>query len=344
MNIIKKLNNAFYKLFSRSSFTGMTIDKDDIKIVKNYLKKNSEYHDEHIIIELEKYFAEYNQNKFAFSFLKGRVALYSIIYALGLNEGDEVIIPGYTCVVVPNAFNYHKIKLVHCDIELDTFGLDFDDLKKKVTFKTKAILIHHLYGLICRDLEKIIEFAKENKINIIEDCAHSLGASYNNVKVGNFGVAAFFSFEVSKVISCYLGGIAVTNDQNIATKIKEFQKSIVFPDNRTIINILINLRYQYLKNKSSFNFIFKILISALISKKRIISTSIEEEEGKLPDNYFLKLPAPLAAISLNQLKKLDLYNQRRIKDESKTLSVGTNGAMKMDLKNQLLSIIHNLCF
>jgi len=129
----------------------MTLDKDDVRIARWYLKNRNKWYNDKVTTKFENEFKKWNSSKYIFTFLGGREALVAIIEALGLKPGDEVIIPGYTCVVVVNPFVAKSIDIKYCDIELDTFGLDADILKKKITKKTKAVLIHHLYGLVCRD-------------------------------------------------------------------------------------------------------------------------------------------------------------------------------------------------
>lgn len=152
----------------------------------------------------------------------GRVALSACIYALDLQPDGEVILPGYTCVVVPNAFSYAGVKTVYSDIELDTYGLDVSQIENKITNKTKAILIQHLYGLVCRDYEAIIDLATHHGLKVIEDCAHCTGAEYKGKKVGNLGDVAFYSSEQSKVFNTIQGGVAVTNNDLLAQRLRVF--------------------------------------------------------------------------------------------------------------------------
>src|SRR3989304_4500748 len=128
-----------------------------------------------------------NVSRHAFAFLGGRVALSACIHALGLAPGDEVILPGYTCVVVPNAFHYAGVRTVYADIELETYGLDAARAEEKITPNTRAILLHHMYGLVCRDYEDILALARRRGIRVIEDCAQSTGAGFGCAKGGDRG-------------------------------------------------------------------------------------------------------------------------------------------------------------
>lgn len=290
----------------------MTIDSDDWRIAKSWLKNRKNWRTNGpIIADFENNFAKYNGSKFAYSFMGGRVALSAAIYALNIKPYEEVIVPGYTCVVVPNAFRYEKIQVKYSDIELETYGLDFKSLVKLVTPKTKAILVHHLYGLVSRDYLKIIDFAKQNKILVIEDCAQSLGASLNRLKIGNLGDIAIYSFEQSKVITTILGGMVITNNSSFAARLKEFQERSPFPNEKKIENILWNIFSRYSYYKHPLSFLMRDITRLFSNKKEVVSTPEDEINGIIPDDYGCRMPPPLAAIGINQLNKLDYYNSRR---------------------------------
>ena len=110
---------------------------------------------------------------------KGRVALYGILKALDLKEGDEIIIPSFTCVVVPNAIIYCKLKPVYVDIDSRTYNIDVSKIEEKITSRTKAILAQNTFGL-SSDIDKIKEVAKKNNLFVLEDCTHGFGGSYKN--------------------------------------------------------------------------------------------------------------------------------------------------------------------
>jgi perosamine synthetase len=312
-NIARKIFTSIFmnKSINLVSLNSPTLDEDDIKIAKYFLKNKSSWYNDEIIKEFENFFASWNESKYAYTFMGGRVALSAIIFALGLKEGDEVILPGYTCVVVPNAFKYEDIKIIYSDIELDTYGIDAEDLEVKITSNTKAILIHHLYGLICRDYEKILNIARKYNLKIIEDCAHATGAKYKGIKAGNLGDASFYSLEQSKVITTAQGGVVVTNNQDISKKIKEYQDASCFPDTKKIEDILNTLILNYYINQSSDRWWREEVYKNFFKDKIIVSTTKNEEDGIKPFGYRAKMPAPLASLGINQLHKIDEYNEKR---------------------------------
>ncbi len=241
----------------------------------------------------------------------GRVALSACIHALGLRPGDEVILPGYTCVVVPNAFHFAGVNIVYSDIELETYGLDARLLKSQITSKTRAILLHHLYGLVCRDYEAIIEIAQQHHLKVIEDCAHATGAVYRGQKVGNLGDVAFYSAEQSKVFNTIQGGVAITNDDQIAAGLREFYHNAPYPDRNRIDRQLHNVFLNYYRFKHPQRWWLGDLAEIRYGHKQLVSTTREEERGIRPAYYGQKMPAPIAALGLNQLRKLDHYNECR---------------------------------
>lgn len=243
--------------------------------------------------------------------MSGREALSACIYALDLKPGDEVIVPGYTCIVVPNAFHFVGVRTVYCDIELDTYGLDVQQVERKVTPHTKAILLHHLYGLVCRDYEKIINLAKINGIRVIEDCASAAGAEFIGVKVGNRGDVGFYSSELSKVFTTVQGGIAITNDADLSIRIREYYLNAPLPDNGWVEKQLKNVMLHYYQSKHPQRWFLSRLAEFRYGKYRMISTTAEEEKGIKPTYYGRKMSAPIAKLGLNQIAKIDQYNQKR---------------------------------
>lgn len=306
----------FLKLISGLPLTtpplsSTTLDKDDVDLAKEWLRDRSRWEDVRVVSRYEAEFSRWNGSKYAFAFMSGREALSACIYALELRPEDEVIVPGYTCVVVPNAFQYARINTVYSDIELDTYGLDVRELESTITPKTRAILLHHLYGLVCRDYQGIINWAKGHGLKIIEDCSHSTGAEYQGRKVGNLGHVAFYSSEKSKVFTTIQGGLAVANDENLGERLREYYDQAPYPSEGRIDKQLHNVILNYYQFKHPQRWWRQDLAELQYGDKRLVSTTKEEEQGIRPAHYGRKMPAPIAALGLNQLRKIDFYNERR---------------------------------
>lgn len=290
---------------------GATLDIDDVNLANSLLRNDKDWFKADIVKEYEAAFIKWNGSKYAFAFMGGRVALSACIYALGLNPGDEVILPGYTCVVVPNAFHFAGINTIYSDIELDTYGLDVSLVEGKITPKTKAVFIQHLYGLVCRDYEKIVALAKKYGLFVIEDCAQSAGAIFKDYKIGNLGDVAIYSTEHSKVITTVQGGFAVTNKEEFALRLKEHYDYAAYPDKRIVYNLLYNVIVDYLVQKDPLRWL-KAEMFLFLNRDKIFDPITKEEScGVKPAHYGCKMPACIASIGLNQLKKIDYYNERR---------------------------------
>jgi dTDP-4-amino-4,6-dideoxygalactose transaminase len=293
------------------SLGSMTLGLDDVSIAKKLLKTRENWCDENVVSQYERRFAQWNGSKFAFAFTGGRVALSACLDALQLNEGNEVLLPGYTCVVVPNAIRYAGLTPVYVDIELDTYGLDAEKIEQKITPRTKAIILHHLYGLVCRDYEEIVAIARKYKLKVIEDCAHSTGAEFKGKKVGNLGDMAFYSSEQSKVFNTIQGGVAVTNSSDLANKIRKYYQQCTTPSNDLIFKQISNVILNYYKFADPARWWKGDIAELFYSRHRIISTTKEEELGIKPENYGQRMPAAIATLGINQLSKIDAHNQQR---------------------------------
>jgi len=293
------------------SLASMTLDQDDVDLALSWLRQPTHWGEADWGARYAAEFARWNGSQYAFAFMGGRVALSACIYALGLQPGDEVIVPGYTCVVVPNAFRYAQVKIIYSDIELETYGLDVEALASRITPRTRAILIHHLYGLVCRDYMAVLELARQRALWVIEDCAHATGAEYNGRKVGNYGDIAFYSSEQSKIFNTMQGGLAVTNRPEFASRLEAYYHQALYPEAERIERLLYMVGLSYYQFKHPQRWWRGPVATWQHGAKRLASTTPQEEQGIRPSYYGQKMAAPLAALGLNQIKKIDAYNARR---------------------------------
>ena len=139
----------------------------------------------------EKAFAERHQVKHAIAVTSATTALHLSLVVLDIKEGDEVIVPAFTWVSTANAILYQGAKVIFCDIDPSTFNLDPEKLKEKITSKTKAIMVVHLFGL-CAPMDEIKDISKE--IPLIEDCACAAGSAYKGTPAGGLGLMGAFRF------------------------------------------------------------------------------------------------------------------------------------------------------
>jgi perosamine synthetase len=151
-------------------------------------------------------------------FWKGRVALNAILRALGIGRGDEVIVPAFTCVAVPNAVLYTGATPVYVDIDEDTYTVDTAAVEAAISPRTRAVLAQNTFGL-SSDLDALTAAAAPQGAIVIDDCTHGLGGTYRGRPNGAAANAAFYSTQWSKPISTGLGGIAVTANPGLAREL-----------------------------------------------------------------------------------------------------------------------------
>ena len=264
--------------------------------------------------ELENTFKQWLGVKYVFAFSSGRTCLYVILSSLGLSKNDEVLLQAYTCVAVPNSIIWAGAKPVYVDCEETIFNMSVEDLKKKITPKSKALIIQHTFGRPTK-IDQLMAAAKENNLFVIEDCAHSLGAEYQEKKVGTFGDASFFSFGRDKVISSVFCGLLTTNNRELAEKIEARQNSFEYPSRLWVMRQLLHPPVMALV-KLTYNFFYlgKIFLEVL-KRLSIISRAVEptEKEGGRPPFVLKKMPNGLALLALYQFQKLDRFNAHRRK-------------------------------
>lgn len=166
----------------------------------------------------EKRFSEYIGTKHAITCSSGTTALHLALLALGIKKEDEVICPVFTYIATANSILYVGAKPIFIDCEQSIWNIDSTKIEERITKKTKAIIITHLYGHPC-DIDPILKIAKKYNLYIIEDSAEAIGSKYKEKMCGSFGDIATFSFYGNKIITCGEGGMIVTNDNELAKKV-----------------------------------------------------------------------------------------------------------------------------
>lgn len=150
----------------------------------------------------------------------GREGMRLILRSLGLQEGDEVVIPAYTLKALIGVIESLGLAAVPADIDPRSFNIDPDSIRQRITPRTKVIMATHIFGTPCA-IDRILDIARARSIYVVEDCAHAAGSGFRGRPVGSFGDAAFFSFETIKPINTYGGGMVVTNNGELAARIRQ---------------------------------------------------------------------------------------------------------------------------
>lgn len=290
-------------------------EKDDIWLAFKLIFQIWRWKKGKAIQELEAQFKNYLGVKYVFSFNSGRSSLLAILKSLNLNPESEVLLQAFTCNAAINPVLWANLKPIYVDCDEKTFNINIDDLQKKITPKSKVLMVQHTFGLPA-EMDKIQEIIKENNLILIEDCAHALGAEFYNQKIGTFGKAAFFSFSRDKIISSIYGGIAATNDDKLAAKIRKFQEEIGNPSYFWILQQVLHPVLMNFVILPIYNFFDLGKVILILSQCfHILSRAIhrEEKRGRKPVYFPKKLPNVLALLALNQFKKLERFNKHREK-------------------------------
>lgn len=292
------------------------IEKDDIRLVLKLLFQPRRWKNtENNSSSIEEKFKEYLGVNYTFSFNSGRSALMAILHSLELQDNDEVLLQAFTCNAAVNPILTRKGNPVFVDID-DTLNLSPEDLKRKITPRSKAVMIQHNFGWPAK-IEEISKIAKENNLFLIEDCAHSLGANYKGKLCGTFGETAFFSFGRDKIISSIFGGMAVTNNERIAERLKEFQKKLYYPSNFWIFQQLLHpilMNWLVMPSYAVHPFLGRMVLG-VFHQLSILSKAVykKEKRGEIPPQFPKRFPNALAVLALNQFRKLERFNAHRRK-------------------------------
>lgn len=211
-----------------------TIDEDDIQAVVDVLR--SDYLTTGPKIEeFEKVVCDYTGAKYAVAISNGTSALHAACFAAGVKEGDEVITTPITFAASANCVLYCGGTPVFADIDPKTYNIDPDDIERKITNKTKAIIAVHLAGQPC-DMDRIHKIAMEHNLVVIEDGAHALGAEYKGRKVGTLSDMTTFSFHPVKPITTGEGGMIMTNSRELYEKLLLFRSHGITRDRELLVN------------------------------------------------------------------------------------------------------------
>lgn len=175
------------------------------------------------VSELEDQFAKLCGAKYAVAVNSGTAALHTALKVAGIRQGDEVITTPFTFIATANTILMQTAKPVFADIAEDTFNIDPEKIKERITKKTKAIVTVDLFGHLC-NYDEINEIAEDHKLLVIEDACQSVNAEYKEKKAGSFGDIAAFSFYATKNITCGEGGIVTTDNKDYAENAKLFRQ------------------------------------------------------------------------------------------------------------------------
>ncbi len=241
---------------------------------------------------------------------KGRVALYAILEAMEIGEGDEVILPAFTCVVVPNAILYRGAIPIYVDIEKETLNASYESIVASVSENTKAIICQNTFGL-SSDLDRIADFARKKGIYTIEDCTHGFGGTFHGEPNGSFCDAAFYSTQWNKPFSTGIGGIGWVRNDDVQKRLNVSSYADPSWKSRTSLSLLLFVRKNMLRG---WNYWPAVKLYRWLSKNNLVlgsSSGSEISDVQKPNGYELRSSQVQYKAGVKALEGLEAVLKRR---------------------------------
>jgi dTDP-4-amino-4,6-dideoxygalactose transaminase len=315
MNIKKILNNLpSYPHYKMNIFSGTNNFFEIKSTFRKLFSKNMV--DGHEIVLYEQAIKNIFNAKNIFTFASGRMGFYTILKAIDIKKDDEIIIPSFTCVVVPNAILYSGAKPIYCDIQETDFNIDVSKIEALITSKTRVLYAQHTFGQMS-NINKIIEISKKHNLIVIEDVALALGSKIHNQYAGTLGDFGYVSTDRSKIINTGLGGIVFVNNKNYIKNFENIYRNIPYLSETLTKKIAISFIINIITLNPWFYWLGKF-INTILSKLKILVYFLDEpftnkdQISKYP--YPARLSNILANIGLSQIQLLNknLYNRKKI--------------------------------
>jgi len=239
------------------------------------------------IQEFEEKFAAYCGVKYGVATCNGTVSLHLALKALGISEGDEVIVPTLTFIATANAVTYCNAKPVFIDSHPDYWCIDPIRIEEKITPRTKAIIPVHLYGHPC-DMDAIMDIARRHDLYVVEDAAEAHGAEYKGRKVGSFGHINCFSFYGNKIITTGEGGMCLTDNEELAKKMQILRDHGMNP-HRKYWHDEVGFNYRMTNIQAAVGTAQLDKLDKLIEKKRQIAQRYSQGLKSVEERGMVKL-------------------------------------------------------
>ena len=228
-----------------------------------------------------------------FHFYRGRVALCALLRATGVQPGDEVVLQAFTCLAVPAPIVGLGARPVYVDVDRDTYSFDLDDLERKLSKRTRAIIVQHTFGIPAR-LGEVLCLARRYGAKVIEDCAHACGSTYEKRQIGQFGDAAFYSFEWGKPLVIGLGGVGVVNSAALLDSVRTIHDGLKVPPFKDMARVRVQYRLHQLFRRPAMFWLLRDVYRRLSARGIVVGSFDEDEiQGRLSDDYQRKMPRSL---------------------------------------------------
>lgn len=249
------------------------------------------------ISKFEDQFSQYIGCTYGIAVSNGSAALDIAVHALQLGPGDEVIMPAFTIISPAQSVVKAGATPVLVECDHDTWNIDVKLIEEKITPKTKAIIVVHIYGLPV-DLDPVIALAKKYKIKIIEDAAEMHGQTYKGKQCGSFGDISIFSFYPNKHITTGEGGMLLTNDQDLAERCKKLRNLCFEPNGPRFIHYELGWNYRMTNLQAALGVAQLEQIDGFIAKKRAMGKMYQDQLAILQEKGY-QLPQPQTTFAEN---------------------------------------------
>lgn len=238
--------------------------------------------------EFETAFAQKVGVEHAASVCNGTVALHLALLALGIEAGDEVIVPTLTYIASVNAIAYTGATPVFVDSHPDTWQMDPEDVRRHITPRTRAIMPVHLYGQAC-DMDALMAIAREHRLFVVEDCAEAFGTLYKGQHVGTFGDISTFSFFGNKTVTTGEGGMVITNDKTLATRARHY-KGQGLAEHREYWHDVVGYNYRMTNIAAAIGLAQLETADGVVARKRQLAQRYTEALAGLPIEVHAEQP------------------------------------------------------
>jgi dTDP-4-amino-4,6-dideoxygalactose transaminase len=288
---------------------GPLADSDQRRLALKHIRMPWHYRNTADVRSLEHAIGERFHGE-AVAFGSCRESLLALLRTLQPKPDEEVIVQGYTCVVVPNAVHAAGMVCVYADIERDTLNLDLEAVEEAITPKTRAIICQHTFG-IPADTKALRALCDKHSLMLIEDCAHILPDAKGPAAIGHLGDAMIMSFGRDKAISGVSGGAVLTRNKNTAAALRSMQEVATEESLfRIFAYLLYPILYSIARPLFGIGLGKALLLLAAKLKLLIPSLTKEDKNGDMP-NTLHRMPGACAVLALQQLNKLETINHHR---------------------------------
>ncbi len=263
---------------------GPWITDHEIKVVEDAMR-NGWYENSYDYVEkFQGEFADYHDRKYGIMTPNCTTAIHLLLTALGVSEGDEVILPECTWIATGAGITYLRATPVFCDIDSENWCLDPNSIEKLITPMTKAVIAVDLFGNM-PDYDRLTKLCADNKISLIEDSAESIGSTYKGVRAGKFGIGSVFSFHRTKTLTTGEGGMLLLDDDKLFERCMFLRDHGRRPDGAMYFNYEVTFKYMPFNVQAALGYAQFQRIEELVGLKRKQLKMYRERLGDIEDVF-----------------------------------------------------------